>query len=75
MVELRSAGALVLLTAALVSGCGSARVSLGAGPRNYVPDDYPFIQQRWTRKADGCNGLLIFSKQERTPLCCALLMG
>ena len=50
MVELRRASALVLLAAVLAS-CGSPRVSLSAGPRTYAPDDYAFIQQRWTRKA------------------------
>ncbi len=49
MVEFRRASAFVLVAA--LASCGSARVSLSAGPRSYVPDDYFFVQQRWTRKA------------------------
>lgn len=42
--------ALALLTAALLVGCVQPkRVSLGEGPREYVPYDYDQILQRWTR--------------------------
>lgn len=49
MGDLRRVKALFLIAA--LASCGGPRVSLTAGPRNYVPDDYPFIQQRWTRRA------------------------
>jgi hypothetical protein len=29
--------------------CAEPRVSLGTGPREYVPSDYPLVLKRWTR--------------------------
>ncbi|CAN5310135.1 hypothetical protein BH09MYX1_BH09MYX1_61100 [soil metagenome] len=34
---------------ALVSACGTTKVSLGGGPREYVASDYNNVLERWTR--------------------------
>ena len=39
--------ALLLLLGA--AGCAEQQVSLGGGPREYVPTDYPLVLKRWTR--------------------------
>jgi hypothetical protein len=46
-------GVLSVLSAVLLllgaAGCAEQKVSLGGGPREYVPTDYPLILKRWTR--------------------------
>jgi hypothetical protein len=37
------------LAVALLFGCADPKVSLGTGPREYVPSDYPLVLKRWTR--------------------------
>ena len=40
---------LAALALAAASGCTEPRVSLGAGPREYVTSDYAQVLKRWTR--------------------------
>lgn len=40
---------LAALALAAASGCTEPRVSLGAGPREYVASDYAQVLKRWTR--------------------------
>jgi hypothetical protein len=40
---------LLLLPLVLVLACTETRVSLGGGPREYVPSDYDVVLKRWTR--------------------------
>ena len=48
--SLRSLSTLALLPAILLLACAQPRrVSLGEGPREYIPYDYDQILQRWTR--------------------------
>ena len=43
-------GALFPLALTFASlGCGTAKVSLNTGPREYVPTDYAQVLERWTR--------------------------
>ncbi len=39
----------LLLAALAICACAEPRVSLGTGPREYVPTDYPQILKKWTR--------------------------
>jgi hypothetical protein len=38
-----------VLALAAASACAETRVSLGGGPREYVPSDYSVVLDRWTR--------------------------
>jgi hypothetical protein len=38
-----------VLLALLFAGCGTPRVSLAQGPREYLPSDYDHVLSRWTR--------------------------
>ncbi|MGH7434623.1 MAG: hypothetical protein ACRENE_03035 [Polyangiaceae bacterium] len=40
---------LVGLAGLAAAGCAEQKVSMGAGPREYVPSDYPLVLKRWTR--------------------------
>ena len=40
---------LVALALPVLAACGSPQVSLGGGPREYVPSDYETVFRRWTR--------------------------
>lgn len=44
-----AAGLLGILGPASLSACSSTRVSLVAGPREYVSSDYTLVLNRWTR--------------------------
>ncbi|MEO6598507.1 MAG: hypothetical protein ABIQ16_01450 [Polyangiaceae bacterium] len=44
-----SVSALGLLGASLLSACGTPRVALGEGPREYVASDYETVLKSWTR--------------------------
>lgn len=48
MRQLAGAGVLCALGVA-ASACGTTKVSLTAGPREYVPTDYAQVLERWTR--------------------------
>jgi hypothetical protein len=39
----------IVLIALFSCGCAQPNVSLAAGPREYVPSDYPSVLKRWTR--------------------------
>jgi hypothetical protein len=41
--------ALIAALACPLSGCADPKVSMVAGPREYVPSDYPLVLKRWTR--------------------------
>jgi hypothetical protein len=38
------------LVALALCACAEPKVSLGSGPREYVPSDYPQVLKRWTRE-------------------------
>jgi len=40
---------LSIVICVLTAGCGSQRVSLAEGPREYLPTDYEHVLSRWTR--------------------------
>jgi hypothetical protein len=50
----------VCATLPAVAGCAETRVSLAAGPREYVPSDYPQVLKTWTRD----DSLVVFSELE-----------
>jgi len=41
--------AALLLSGLAGAGCAEQKVSMGGGPREYVPSDYPLVLKRWTR--------------------------
>src|SRR5258708_11502397 len=47
----RSSGLLGIVPALAFGafGCADPKVSMGSGPREYVPSDYPLVLKRWTR--------------------------
>jgi hypothetical protein len=52
--------ALVCVIAPSLGACAETRVSLAAGPREYVPSDYPQVLKTWTRD----ESLVVFSELE-----------
>lgn len=49
---MRALGTTLLVAALALAGCSAPLVSLKQGAREYVPNDYGSVLDRWTREAD-----------------------